>query len=91
MVNDSLHFFLWQSAPFFAEPTFVNHHYMGASGKTRSGQVRITFLEQYVAGDICMFGLFSEGNNHNRLKFAPVDRISLHDDDGSFIFWLGSL
>ena len=46
---------------------------MRASGEALPGQVRITFLEQYVAGNTRMFGLFSEWNGHNRLKFAPVD------------------
>ena len=87
MVYNILHFFLWQSAGFFAEPTFINRNYMGASGKTRSRQVRITLLEQNVTGYTRMFGLLSEWNDRNRLKFAAVDRISKHEYDRSFIIW----
>ena len=63
---------------------------MGASGEALPGQVRITFLEQYVAGDIRMFCLFCEWNDYDRLELASVDRIPLHDDYRSFIFWFRS-
>jgi len=80
-----MHFFLRHCAGLFAAPAFVNHHCMGAAGKTRAGQIRFAFLEQYVAGDTRMFGLSGERNDHGRLKFAPLDRVALYDDDGPFI------
>ena len=63
---------------------------MSASCKTRYTEAWFAFLEQDIPWDVRVFCLFSEGDNQNCLEFAPVDRISLHYNHRSPVFWLRS-
>ena len=74
MIYDILSFFLWEAANLFFEPAFVNHHNMGTLCEALNRKVCLAFSEQYVSWKVCMFCLFGEWSNYDRLEFTSVAR-----------------
>ncbi len=78
IVDDFVYSFLGESADFFNQAIFINHHNVGTPCQAGLWEVCLTFFEEDISRKNGVFCLFCEGHNHYSTKFASINGIPLN-------------